>query len=262
MTTVVTQIKSLKEMTTPEQLQAIIRKEQPCPKCSGKGGYTFTPEGSNRVCWSDCECVILQLWWEKFSSAIGRHDQFANLKTLAPSPKSNLPVVSQEKIIAALRANPGDSYTFFGPAGTSKSTFCAALYREALKKSLHSTWHVSAHTLMEEFHADSMGKESEDGRRAPAPTVTIQKIKSAVSKGQTPRLFIEEIDKVKWSDFKTNHIFRIIDGIYQAKGQLVINTNLTPEQFEAMFSPECGPAISRRVLEMCKVYNLFPKASA
>jgi hypothetical protein len=51
----------------------------------------------------------------------------------------------------------------------------------------------------------------------------------------------------------------LIDAIYENKGQLVFNTNMTVAKFGELFGPETGPAIVRRVGEMCKIYNFFPK---
>jgi DNA replication protein DnaC len=71
-------------------------------------------------------------------------------------------------------------------------------------------------------------------------------------------LFIEET----WSELKTNSLFEVLDAVYENQGQLTFNTNQTLAQFGAMFGPTAGPAIVRRVGEMCKVYDLFPQESA
>jgi hypothetical protein len=41
--------------------------------------------------------------------------------------------------------------------------------------------------------------------------------------------------------------------LYEADGQLVMNTNMTPEEF----SNEFGAAFERRIAEMCRMKDFF-----
>jgi DNA replication protein DnaC len=66
-------------------------------------------------------------------------------------------------------------------------------------------------------------------------------------------LFLEEIDKVKLTDSRVGNLFEVVDALYENMGQLVINSNLTPEEFQSQF----GSEFARRISEMCKVVNLF-----
>ena len=65
----------------------------------------------------------------------------------------------------------------------------------------------------------------------------------------TPRVFLEEIDKVKPSEFSINQIFRLFDVIDRNECQLVIDTNLSRQQFMDVF----GEPIARRVKENCRI---------
>ena len=215
-----------------------------------------------------CECELYRTFWRKFCKAVPAHDRHINLGHLAWSDKSKLPRHVQEKVIRDVKANPDASYAFFGPAGTSKSTYAVALFSDVLLKHVQDTckipiwnvrdkmisdcvWRVSAKTVLEQFVAEATG----DGH----PIVNRAAIAQARRAGYKPRLFIEEIDKVKYTDFKVNAIFELIDAIYENDGQLVFNTNLPLPKFGALFGDEVGPAIVRRVGELCTgtVFDFF-----
>jgi hypothetical protein len=192
------------------------------------------------------------------------------METLAPSDKSRLPFAKQVEVINQIRSEPTKSYAFFGPAGTSKTTFCVALFEQALWDDLDncarsywgepqlSTWRKSTKYLLDEFVAYSTGKEV-DGKPAKLPSVNRRVIDQLGRQGiaYRPRLFLEEIDKVAYSKFKTDTLFELIDSIYENEGQLVFNTNLTIPEFEAQFGTKEGPAFTRRIGESMEVFNFF-----
>jgi DNA replication protein DnaC len=188
------------------------------------------------------------------------------LETLTPSKKSRVPLDQQAEIVNKLRADPTKSYAFFGPAGTGKTTFGVALYEQALESNPKAClgiytphiWRASAKLLMEEFVAYATSKEV-DGKTAKEPRVNRRIVTTAVKNGLVPRLFLEEIDKVTYTEFKSNCMFELFDAIYENKGQLVFNSNLTPGEFVKQFGPINGPTIKRRIEETMKVYNFYEK---
>lgn len=70
-----------------------------------------------------------------------------------------------------------------------------------------------------------------------------------------PRLFLEEIDKFKQTDFTKQEIFQLINTLYEHESQLVVNSNLNWTEFNEQFDA----SIARRVKEMCTVKHYFPK---
>jgi hypothetical protein len=200
------------------------------------------------------------------------------LSTLQPSEKSMLSQATQLELIKELRANPDASYAFFGPAGTSKTTYALALYKQVLfqirKGKFLGTapdswdpdsycWRITAKQLLEQHHdyATNRSRTNENGdfiAGAKKPLVTRDKIDRAVEKGWRPRLFLEELDKVKSTQFRLDTLFEIVDGLYEQKGQLVINSNMTLAEFSAAF----GSAFERRIAEMCSVKDFFEPANA
>jgi hypothetical protein len=85
---------------------------------------------------------------------------------------------------------------------------------------------------------------------APKPRLSFDKIDKARRDGFVPRVFLEEIDKIKeGSEWNTNMIFTLVNAVDKHKGQLVIDTNLSKRQFMDRF----GEAIYRRVKENCNM---------
>ena len=209
----------------------------------------------------------LRNWWRIIENNVPLHDRHIFLENLEPSDKSRLKIDRQQEVIEYLQANPSQSYAFFGPAGTSKTTFGVALYENAVWESVYRydpcpvpIFRMSAKYLLDEYVVREM-----DRQNAPDPTVSrplilriTKRMNGLVPDDQTPRLFMEEIDKVKYSEFKTSSLFEVIDALYEANGQFVCNSNLTPEEFARQFyRPSDAEALVRRIGEMGKIYNFY-----
>ncbi len=267
-------VKPIEQWDEPTRM-AVARRKMDCPICRNETTYRVeergTTTGVTRTVEQRCRCGTLQLVSYIGEACIPPHDRHIKLGTLEPSNKSQLSLEKQAAVIAELRANPDRSYAFFGSAGTSKTTFCAALCHRAivrwanayapaslfdpsilgLAKRRCPIWRVSAKTLLEDFVRDSMHEEDERGARI-HPAVDRAKIAAVRSAGQIPRLFIEEIDKVKYTEFKINALFELFDAIYEQEGQIVFNTNLPLEQFAGQFGSErrtCVRAPRRRSVQ-------------
>jgi len=257
-------------MNTRATQLALARGERVCRKCNGRGSYrdnsaSLIPDEYGKYP-SDqrCPCQHLKNWWSTFSTYVPPHDQHIMMVTIAPSSRSQLSISRQKEIIGKIRSSPTESYAFFGPAGTSKTTFGVALYDQILWRNPDAclpymprfVWRISAKYLMEEFVAYASGKEV-NGKVAEEPRVNRRVISKAVQKGYRPSLFLEEIDKVNYTKFKTDCLFELFDSIYENNGQLVFNTNMTPVEFEEQFGSKDGPAIIRRIAETSNMYNFF-----
>jgi hypothetical protein len=205
------------------------------------------------------------------------------LVDLQPNKKSRLPLEEQQKLYDEMREHPLDGWAFFAPAGYSKTVSSTVLYRKAVEANLlkwwnelyikndyqafewrnvspgswewhHPTpqvpriyvWRKSVPDLLQQ-HFDMFN--AEDRSEVAKPDITAEKIQEGLNKGLTPRVFLEEIDKVKPSEFSINQIFRLFDVIDRNQCQLVIDTNLSRQQFLDMF----GEPIYRRVKENCRM---------
>jgi hypothetical protein len=204
----------------PELAEKVGRREIKCPCCNDSGQYFIAFESASTGKWYNvgrfCSCAFYKEFFRQYLKAIPSHYQYANLKTLQPSDRSMLPPDYQAELLKEMREHP---FAFFGPAGTSKTTFSAALYRAALYEDMRerylkgrmlnhdiSCWRITVKQLTDEAVAFATAKDfkDEDGvwHRAKEPTVSRRKIVALKHKGYRPRLFLEEIDKMKGSEFK------------------------------------------------------------
>jgi hypothetical protein len=189
---------------------------------------------------------------------------------LQASKLSRLPAEEQTKLYAEINSKPLEGWAFFAPAGYSKSTCSWALYKYALRENLVRAsltgneehiyrepgvrqiryytpcyvWHISVPEWLEQI------QRTYSDPKAQLPRLDSSKIAKARRDGFTPRVFLEEIDKVKeGSEWVTNKLFNLINEIDAHKGQLVIDSNLSRQQFMLKF----GEPFYRRIKENCNM---------
>lgn len=201
--------------------------------------------------------------------------RWCSLARLQPSPASQMRLEDQSRLYDELRRFPADGWAFFSPAGFGKTTMSYCLYRRALgmnfplwdgrfeidhdykwtrpadAQPLVGVWRKSVPDLLQQHYDMFNAGTDADGHRRHAvkPDITVEKIERAVRRGYKPRVFFEEIDKIKPSEFNINQLFRIFDAMYRHEGQIVLDSNMSAAQFEDTF----GKGIARRVAEMCHV---------
>jgi hypothetical protein len=258
----------------PELLISIGLEKQVCPVCNGTGRELVecqeTSSKTRQLRDVQCPCLFLKMFWKKFHDTVPVRDRHASLRTLKYSSLSKLPEKTQLEEIASLKVNPDKSRLFIGPSGTGKTTFSVALYRDALEKAckhclvkdiaVNSVWRITTKQLMEEFRDDAAHRVTvnDRGETVPPkkPTVTAHKIKMARDAGLTPRLFLEEVDKIQMNEFRFNSLYEVVNGIYENNGQIVINSNLTLIQLTKFFG-DMSMVLIRRMLAGGKVHNYF-----
>jgi hypothetical protein len=259
---------------TRGQANEIIRGEIPCPICSDRPV-------------SNCICGYYRELYTIYSHVLPAKYRAIGLKGLQASEKSYLRMDLQARLYDELRANPDTGWAFFAPAGYSKTTCSYALYRRAIEVNLQAAWvrrpggfgidrpflhnwgnslsgpspfgkvkppelpytavwRKSVPDLLQQ-HFDFFNRG--ENKDLPKPEITVEKIEKAVSLGLKPRVFLEEIDKIKPSEFAVNQLYRIFDAIDRHNGQIVIDSNLSKQQFGNVF----GDPIVRRVKENCIV---------
>jgi len=189
------------------------------------------------------------------------------LTGLQPSHAARLPLEEQSKLIEEMKAHPLDGWAFFTPAGFGKTTCSYVLYKQAIAANLKQwlparlddlnlgalwnfsdgtpriyVWRKSVPDLLQQHFSMFNGEDVK-------PDITVEKIEEAVKRGFTPRVFLEEIDKIKLSEFSINQMFRIFDALDRHKGQIVLDTNMSKAEFIAAY----GEPIARRVKENCHI---------
>lgn len=195
----------------------------------------------------------------------------------AASPLSSIPMEQQQKLIDRIKEHPGDSYAFFGPPGTGKTTLANMLYKIMICMNLYGEmvegkekpwttyqWRITARELCWQAQAALTGQDVVDEdyidplspierRDACRRIVNRQKIQQAVNASLKPHLYIEEWDKIgEVTNTRLLTMFDALDAIISAKGQLVMTSNLTWTEFCQTFGQ-----VNWRVEQNCYVVQLF-----
>jgi DNA replication protein DnaC len=265
----------LDDVKWTRDLMWAVAKGQNCPACADTKHIRVvrygTATGMYMDDYPDCECVKYRSLWKVFCDYIPEHYLGVSLSDLSPSTSSKLPIARQESEIAFIRERKDDGFFFLGPAGTSKTTFAIALYRDALTTLFRQQWkgssltlyagpqgiwRINGDSLLRQFHEKATNFEAKE------PDVTAGKIRSEARSKRRPCLILEEIDKSKMTDFRANTLFALVDALYECGGRLVLTTNLTLTEFAGMFSNSgsdniraTGAALMRRIKEMCHIRN-------
>lgn len=69
---------------------------------------------------------------------------------------------------------------------------------------------------------------------------------------QKQALVIDDIDKAKFTERVESEFYAVIEIATSHKIPIVLTTNITGQEFQALFAPNRGPAIARRLREFCK----------
>lgn len=192
-------------------------------------------------------------------------------QNIKPNPKSRLSMDEQAKLYAELtdKTKRLQGWAFFSPAGYGKTTASWLLYKYAIRQNIaHALWtgqeefvvrdpnfavrlYVPCycwHIVLPEYLAQIQASWTDEG--VSRPKLIFDKFGKAKSQGFTPRLFIEEIDKIKdGSEWANNILFTLFNAVDKHKAQLVFDTNLSKQQFVNRF----GEPIARRVKENCNI---------
>lgn len=129
---------------------------------------------------------------------------------------------------AAMRWGRGElnGLTLCGDVGVGKTYIAAAAMWERLHRE-HARW-CSVPALI----AKSLGDWDSDDKRDAASTLT----------GTMP-IVLDDIDKVKATQWVASQLFIAIDGRHQNNGAWIVTTNIDPETFQQRF----GPALADRL---------------
>ncbi|HVO78839.1 MAG TPA: hypothetical protein VMT39_02365 [Candidatus Bathyarchaeia archaeon] len=238
-----------------------------CPACKGSGKVEDNDLPITRMV-TCCDCGVKR--WTRVAAEqrllnIPSEYRGFTLDTLGPSPLSKLPPDRQARVIDHLKSHRADGYAFFGPPAIGKTVWTTALYSQALWDLLRAgepqrwkhfpVWRISAKRLLDE-HTEYAAAQFDDDldRMFERPTVTAEKITHVRSgQEQTPRLFLEEIDKTKETEARRANLFSVLDALMASGGQLVVNSNLRPREFSERF----GEDLWWRLQKTCTVMDLF-----
>ncbi|HEV2399384.1 MAG TPA: hypothetical protein VGS27_20725 [Candidatus Sulfotelmatobacter sp.] len=189
---------------------------------------------------------------------------------IQPNSQSRLPLEEQAKLYKEITSKEKrlEGWAFFAPAGYGKTTASWLLYKYAIRENIaHALWNGKMeftggdsrtvlpywpcycwHIVLPEYLQQIQASWNDES--VVRPKLIFDKFEKAKQDGFRPRLFLEEIDKIKeGSEWANNTLFTLFNAVDKHKAQLVFDTNLSKQQFMNRF----GEPIARRVKENCNV---------
>ena len=227
----------------------------------------FTKTEACKVCYDYVSRVtaFVKLWVNTVPPAYRKF----TLRTLQPKEGLAVSIERQREVMEAVRNDPNRGYAFFGPPQAGKTVMTTALYTEALwnetvrapqydlkAQKYFPVWRISTKKMLDEHTDWTMHRndpEPEFGVGILQPTVTVEKIAHVRKYNRTPRLFLEEIDKVKETDARRHNLFEILNAIHDYQGVLVVSSNYDRVEF----AHRLGDDLAWRIKESCKIADLF-----
>lgn len=204
-------------------------------------------------------CLLCRPLRDPFEDLIARIDaryREIDLKTI--EPRNDLHA-KQEEIIAQMKKRPFDSYYFCGTNDTGKTAFLWALYRHSVRAGRFPFVTTLADWVKTCQEAIKTG--------------AIMSIAEFQQSERPYSIFIDDLDKARPTEYVAELLYHLIDAVYRHKHQLVVTTQLDPEErtvtstgaerlsllehFERA-DPRYGEAIVRRMVhDETSVWRLY-----
>jgi DNA replication protein DnaC len=264
---------------TAEIHEAVMWGDMVCPRCDGKKGANCVEQWGDdakntRTLWHTCFCEELRWKQRQIEKILPPRYHRSMLWSLKPSERSRMSLEKQGKMIEYLKNHGNDGFFFFGPPGTSKTTFATALLRSAMEREWSTWFYKDGHPLMwnksmfiRYINWDSLIQEYLDYQNhpndAPTPSVTPRLIRETKDAGRRFVLCLEELDKSRLTEYKANKLFELLVAMDETGGQLILTTNHTAkESFQKWLYQTDNDAVNmagepawRRISDNCKMID-------
>lgn len=220
----------------------------PTPKCALCNDTGFTVETQNDYsCVKECVCKRERKVVARVSKVPWKY-RGANLATLKPDLSRH---PAQGVIIGIMQANPTASFLFAGRNDSGKSHFLWSLYAHAIPSSRRVVA-CGLKQLLDEYKA-----VFNDQTKERLVTVTGADLRQ----NHTPySIFIDEIDKVRPTEYAAEQFFEVVDAAYSFGHQIVATTNLHRDELVDHWATECpqyGVSIVRRLVDDKHFVEMF-----
>jgi DNA replication protein DnaC len=202
-----------------------------CTLCNGMG-WECLPGGARR-----CACLRDSIKRIKLAAIPPLFAEFS-LDTIKADPARH---PRQVALFDAMRAEPQASYVLCGRNGSGKTLAGWMLYRAAVDRETLATGLTCA-DLMRQFRDWEFDSEK-------LPAISPADLRS----NEKRFLFLDEIDKVKPTEFAANQLFEVVNEAYNYRHQLVVTSNTPLAGLVKHWSREAvtiGSAIAGRLQEL------------
>src|SRR5262249_23470656 len=147
----------------------------------------------------------------------------------------------QERALDRIRTNLDGSFFLFGDYARGKTHLATAQYQSLV-------------TADQSCLFRSMGELISELRRSEIDEDYFSVLRQRVRYAERLHLFIDDIDKFKGTDFKTEVLFDLFDTLYRRKLALTVTSNHSLS--ELANSDNINPAIVRRIDDMCQAVEV------
>jgi DNA replication protein DnaC len=214
-----------------------IQPDKPCPKC---GGTDFYINGKCIPCHEEKSDPELEDHYTTMLNKLPAKLRELEMKDLEKSPE----LISMKSLIKQ-SAEKKDSVYLHGGVGNGKTSIMALLYKHQARQGVFVDW-ANVPNLMESIRRGYGNGDDIIGRLTDA--------------GANGTLFLDDLgaERVKKDagvSFVEEQLYRLINGIYERNGQVMIISNKKPSEI----AEQVGDRIVSRLVEMCvQVENTLP----
>jgi hypothetical protein len=195
-----------------------------------------------------CKCLMERKVREYALRIIPSRYVDARVSTLVPCDKivKAISIERQQRVIDTIKFNPLAGYLFFGPTGVGKTHLLYSLANEAVYARRHVIA-ASASTIIKSAREAEFNKSF-------APIIDFDLIGEYtgrdVANSGILHIFIDELDKIKLSEWSQLLMFDLINMAYDNPDtiKISITSNLSPKSFEENY----GAAFYRKLKDISK----------
>lgn len=224
-----------------------------CTTCQGTGWVPTVDKAGNN-CVRECECAKQRRLHARIATILQDWPEYAQASIDDFKPRS----VGQNNAAIALQENISGSYYFTGLYRRGKTFFLVAQYR-AMALAGNKCLLRSARDLAEELRASEVNTNGTE----PVPSAVMY----LVNHETAAHLFIDDIEKVAASAFRSEMLWDILDTVKRRQLRLSVSSNLPmylkdEVKYRDKNKPlpdlrdKLGDAIVSRLYQICKVVEL------
>jgi DNA replication protein DnaC len=153
---------------------------------------------------------------------------------------------TQLAALETIKTDSSGSYYIYGDYGAGKTHLLVAQYRHfALRCSIAR--YVRAVELKNQMIAEVTGEGASEGGFS---------LVAEVRSHEARRLFLDDLDKLKFSDFLREQFFALFDALDQEDAAVSVTSNVPLEELETLIGGYEGRAIGARIERLCRFVEL------